>query len=102
MSASGSFNRVWVSRYASALRVVCAVLVFIASGRMGNAGVADSEARNSVRTLRNSEGELVDPFSNSNGVATVFVFVRPDCPISNRYSPELKRIRTRFAERRIV
>jgi len=49
-----------------------------------------------------SEDVLVDPFSVSNSIATVLIFVRPDCPISNRYSPELERIRSRFVGKKIV
>jgi AhpC/TSA family protein len=30
--------------------------------------------------------------------ATVFVFARTDCPITNRYAPELRRLRDRFAK----
>jgi hypothetical protein len=29
----------------------------------------------------------------------VLVFVRTDCPISNRYAPELRRLQDRFAPR---
>jgi DNA-binding transcriptional LysR family regulator len=31
-------------------------------------------------------------FSNGEALATVFVFVRTDCPISNRYAPEMSRL----------
>lgn len=40
-------------------------------------------------------GRPVDPFSSS-ARARVFLFVRTDCPITNRYAPELQRIATRF------
>ncbi len=43
----------------------------------------------------NLRGESVDLFS-SNAKARVLVFVRSDCPISNRYAPELKRIYTEY------
>lgn len=44
------------------------------------------------------EGRPVQPFAGSPA-ATVFVLVRTDCPISNRYAPELRRIYERFAPR---
>src|SRR5882724_4923722 len=39
-----------------------------------------------------------DPFS-APARARVFLFVRTDCPITNRYAPELQRIASRFAGR---
>jgi hypothetical protein len=52
-----------------------------------------SASESSVRDL--SEQPL-DPLT-SNGRADLLLFVRTDCPISNRYAPELGRIVERFA-----
>ncbi len=46
--------------------------------------------------LRSPDGGLVCPLANPNTKATVFVFVRTDCPISNRYAPELKRLDEKY------
>ena len=43
-------------------------------------------------------GHRSDPFS-SPARARVFLFVRTDCPITNRYAPELQRIGTEFKNR---
>jgi hypothetical protein len=43
-------------------------------------------------------GKPVDPFAQE-AAASVFVFTRTDCPISNRYAPELKRIGEAFSDR---
>jgi AhpC/TSA family len=44
------------------------------------------------------DGRAVDPLEASPGVrANVLVFLRTDCPIANRYAPEIERIRARFA-----
>jgi hypothetical protein len=42
------------------------------------------------------EGHLVDPLAGQ-AKGTVFVFVRPDCPISNRYAPQVAGLHMRFA-----
>lgn len=43
------------------------------------------------------DGRLVDPFAPSTGVkATALVFISTECPISNRYAPELQRIAREF------
>jgi thiol-disulfide isomerase/thioredoxin len=43
-------------------------------------------------------GTVIDPLA---GVAraTVFIFIHPDCPVSNRYAPELNRLHDAYAAR---
>ncbi len=40
-------------------------------------------------------GQPVDPFA-PGARAVVLIFVTPDCPIANRYAPELARLHARF------
>jgi AhpC/TSA family len=44
-------------------------------------------------------GKPFDPFAETNHAATVLIFVSDDCPISNRYVPELRRLQDSFAGR---
>ncbi len=44
------------------------------------------------------DGNARDPFQ-SGARARVFLFVRTDCPITNRYAPELQRLAQEFASR---
>jgi hypothetical protein len=44
------------------------------------------------------DGQPIDPLS-SDAPVTVLLFVATDCPISNRYVPELGRLRARFEPR---
>ncbi len=46
-------------------------------------------------------GSAVNPFT-SHAKARVFIFVRTDCPVTNRYAPELKRIYGEFASRGVA
>jgi hypothetical protein len=39
------------------------------------------------------DGRTVQPFARSAAHAVVLVFVRSDCPIANRYAPDLERLR---------
>lgn len=41
-------------------------------------------------------GKPLDPFSLSEGRVVVLVFVRTDCPISNRYAPLLEKLSEEF------
>ncbi|MFB3905732.1 MAG: redoxin domain-containing protein [Acidobacteriota bacterium] len=59
------------------------------------AGFASSEQVE----LRNPDGQLVRPPGDRAAKATVFVFVRADCPISNRYAPEIRRIAGKYRPR---
>jgi len=47
------------------------------------------------------DGKAVDPFAAPAKVR-VLVFVRTDCPVSNRYAPELKRLDHEFGARGAV
>ncbi len=48
--------------------------------------------------LVNLSGERVDPLADA-GPASVFLFMRSDCPIANRYAPELRRLHESFSPR---
>jgi len=48
--------------------------------------------------LTSLSGERVEPFADA-GPASVFLFLRSDCPIANRYSPELRRLHEAFSPR---
>jgi hypothetical protein len=49
-------------------------------------------------SLATLDGRVIDPFAGASR-ATVFVFIHPDCPVSNRYAPELNRLHDEFASR---
>ena len=46
--------------------------------------------------LPTADGKRVDPFHHGSAKAVVFVFTRSDCPISNRYAPEIERLYDKF------
>jgi len=52
-------------------------------------GFASGSAQSSALDLR---GNRVDPFKASAGKIVVLVFVRTDCPVSNRYAPTIRRL----------
>ena len=50
--------------------------------------------------LLDLNGRTVDPFQLTAGSkAAVFLFTATDCPISNRYAPEVQRVYRAFAEK---
>jgi len=67
---------------------VCVVLAIVMIGRPTIAGP--------LRVL-DLDGRLIDPLAPASGVrATVFVFITSDCPIANRYAPEIQRLTAIF------
>ena len=49
------------------------------------------------------ENRRVDPLVSVSGVkATVLLFISTDCPVSNRYAPELRRLSESFASKSVA
>ncbi|HEX4949095.1 MAG TPA: redoxin domain-containing protein [Blastocatellia bacterium] len=42
-------------------------------------------------------GNVVEPLKTQGATTVVLIFVRTDCPISNRYAPEIKRLAETYA-----
>jgi hypothetical protein len=67
------------------------------------AAAPGSRARSSADLeLLDLDGRPVRPFAEGRAPAHVFVLIRTDCPISNRYAPELRRLHARFAPSGVV
>ncbi|MDX1432935.1 MAG: redoxin domain-containing protein [Gammaproteobacteria bacterium] len=45
------------------------------------------------------DGRAANPLSHGDAAATVALFVDSDCPVSNRYAPEVRRLHRSFAAR---
>lgn len=58
-------------------------------------GVADVSS--AQLRLLDLSGQAVDPLQADKGKAVVVLFIRTDCPISNRYAPEVRRLYEKFA-----
>lgn len=60
---------------------------------------ASSATADAVRDLQlfDLSGRKVQPLARGGAKATVFVFVRTDCPISNAYAPEIQRLHAKFS-----
>jgi len=58
---------------------------------------ADEQAMNDLQ-LPDLDGRQVEPLRTQDAKAVVFLFFRTDCPISNRYAPEVRRLHEKFAK----
>ncbi|MGH9744115.1 MAG: redoxin family protein [Candidatus Acidiferrum sp.] len=54
-------------------------------------------ARGAGGTAFDLSGKAVNPLEASNGKVVVLVFVRTDCPISNRYAPTIQKLSAEHA-----
>jgi hypothetical protein len=52
-------------------------------------------------SLLGLDGKSVNPLADQGAKAVVFIFVRVDCPISNRYAPEVRRLSASFAPEKV-
>jgi peroxiredoxin len=48
------------------------------------------------------DGRPVAPLRQDGSSAVVFLFVRTDCPIANRYAPDFRRLQERFSPKGVV
>jgi thiol-disulfide isomerase/thioredoxin len=51
------------------------------------------------RTALHLDGTAAEPFQEASGKPVVLVFVRTDCPISNRYAPLIQRIGSQYSNK---
>jgi|SRR5262245_21922574 len=63
--------------------------------------ICGDKASLSQPRLFDLEDKSVNPLSNSGAKAVVFIFTRADCPISNRYAPEVKRLSASFTPEKV-
>ena len=78
-------------------RLASLLIALRCAGAAGAAGA--DERRPAVLDL---EGRIVQPLEGNAPRIGVFLFVRTDCPIANRYAPELRRLHTQFAPHGVV
>src|SRR5256885_238804 len=67
------------------------LFVFATGCNAGQSTVAPEKL--SVPTV---DGKTLSPFVRNNAKAVAFVFLGAECPISNRYSPEVQRLYEKF------
>jgi peroxiredoxin len=58
---------------------------------------ADEPAATGLQLL-DLDGRQIEPLRAKDAKAIVLIFIRTDCPISNRYAPELRRLHEKFAK----
>ena len=71
-------------------------------GRLLAVVIAVAVAQGSLR-VQGLDGSAVDPLAMPKDVkAIVFLFTSTDCPISNRYAPEVKRLASAFVPQGVL
>jgi hypothetical protein len=76
---------------------------WIAAGVVAALLCVPAAARAQRVQVEKVDGGFIDPMIAPPGaMATVFIFTSTDCPISNRYAPEVRRIVTAFASNGVL
>jgi hypothetical protein len=82
--------------------LVLGLILFLFEGEMAVRGGSEGAAAASAKEVVDLKGRVVHPLNDSTARASVFIFVRPDCPISNRYAPEVRRLEEKFSGQGVV
>jgi thiol-disulfide isomerase/thioredoxin len=82
-------GRLWHTFRVRRLLLLVIVAAWLASFTSTSAG-----AQNTAFDLA---GNAVDPLKSAGGKVVVLVFVRTDCPVSNRYAPTIQRLNEEYA-----
>ena len=78
----------WIKRFPPSVAAILLVAVVVC---------ADEPTVNDLR-LPDLDGRQVEPLLAKDAKAIVFIFIRTDCPLSNRYAPEVRRLDNKFAK----
>ena len=70
-----------------------AVFLLLLWGAVG-CGAGDSN----ILELPQVGGKVAKPFAATNVAAVAFIFMSTECPISNRYAPEVQRLQAKFSK----
>jgi peroxiredoxin len=77
----------WIKRFPHSIAAILLIAVIVC---------ADEPTATELR-LPDLDGRQIGPLRAKDAKAVVFIFIRTDCPISNRYAPELRRLYEKFA-----
>jgi hypothetical protein len=64
-------------------------------------GLSTASARGAIRAV-DLEGHSVNPFGDAGAKAVVFVFVCTDCPVVNRYAPDIERLYEAYRQKHVA
>jgi peroxiredoxin len=78
----------WIKRFPLSISAILLVAVVVC---------ANDPTANDLR-LPDLDGRQVEPLRVKDAKAIVFIFIRTDCPVSNRYAPEVRRLQNKFAK----
>lgn len=67
-------------------------------------GTRTAQAPLAIHSITLEDGSLqtVNPFANPDAKATVLIFISNECPISNRYVPEINRLYEKYSPRGVA
>ena len=78
----------WIKRFPPSVAATLLVALVVC---------ADELAATDLR-LPDLDGRQIEPLQAKDAKAIVFIFIRTDCPLSNRYAPEVRRLDNKFAK----
>jgi len=83
-------NKPWSGRRASFCALLIPLALLLAASARVTSGLPETTFAEDLN------GKRLDPFAVSSGRVVVLLFVRTDCPIANRYAPQLESLSEKF------
>ena len=79
--------------------LILAAMVAVFSARDAASALAEKTTQNLAATIElpDLDNRTITPLKASSAKAIVFLFVSTDCPVSNRYAPEVRRLHEKFS-----
>ena len=72
---------------------ICACVSLLAAPLLAALSLVSFAAQSAPQSSPlNLDGRPTDPFASANGKLIVLIFVRADCPVSNRYAPLIQQL----------
>lgn len=84
------------------LHVALLAAMVAASGGCVPRGESARRSGTATPSVVDLDGKPAHPLQDEGARAIVLVFVKTDCPISNRYAPEIRRLHEKYAARGVV
>lgn len=97
------FAPVWkpAFRFMGSLCLLAVALCFF-SARAKGPVINSTSAISKPANVFDLAGHPLNPFAAADDKAVVFIFVRTDCPVSNRYAPEIRRLHAKYAPQHVA
>ena len=78
-------------------RIIFSVLSLFVATVLAPSFLASESKQAATGSAMDLDGRKVDPFQTARAQVVVFIFLRTDCPVSNRYAPTIQQLSAKYS-----